>query len=193
MPEHKTHRLNPRDPLVIDTRELGRRPGSMRRIQRTVPAPADLGLELIGVPANAQLELDLRLEAVMEGVLVSGTVSGPVTGQCVRCLEPVSDELEFDLQELFAYPDSATDETTSQDEAGRIEGDLINLEPTVRDTVVLGLPLSPLCRDDCQGLCATCGARWEDLPADHGHERTDPRWAALLERFGEHRPDSQEK
>ena len=193
MPEHKPHRLNPREPLVIDTRELGRRPGSMRRIERSVPAPADLSLELIGVPVGAPLELDLRLEAVMEGVLVSGTVFGPVTGQCARCLEPISDEVELDLQELFAYPDSATDETTSEGEAGRIEGDLIDLEPTVRDTVVLGLPLSPLCRDDCRGLCATCGARWEDLPSDHTHERTDPRWAALVERFGEHRPDSQEK
>ena len=193
MPEHKTPRLDPRNPLVIDTRELGRRPGSMRRIERTVPAPPDLGLELIGVPVGAPLELDLRLEAVVEGVLVSGTVSGPVTGECARCLEPVSDEMVFDLQELFAYPDSATRETTSEGEAGRIEGELIDLEPTVRDTVVLGLPLSPLCRDDCRGLCATCGVRWDDLPPDHGHERTDPRWAALVERSGEDRPDSQEK
>jgi uncharacterized protein len=193
MPEHKTPRLNPRDPLVIDTRELGRRPGSMRRIERTVPAPADLGLELIGVAVGAPLELELRLEAVMEGVLVSGTVYAPVTGECVRCLGPISEELELDLQELFAYRDSATDETTSEGEAGRIEGDLIDLEPTVRDTVVLGLPLSPLCRDDCRGLCATCGARWEDLPSGHTHERMDPRWAALVERFGEHQPDSQEK
>jgi uncharacterized protein len=192
MPEHKTPRLDPRNPLVIDTRELGRRPGSMRRIERTVPAPADLRLELIGVPVGAPLELDLRLEAVMEGVLVSGTVRGPVTGECGRCLEPIGDEVVLDLQELFAYPDSATDETTAADEAGRIEGDLINLEPTVRDTVVLGLPLSPLCRDDCRGLCVTCGVRWDDLPSDHTHERIDPRWAALVERFGEQQPDSQE-
>jgi len=193
MPEHKTPRLDPRNPLVIDTRELGRRPGSMRRIERIVPAPPDLGLELIGVPVGAPLELDLRLEAVVEGVLVSGTVSGPVTGECARCLEPVSDEMVFDLQELFAYPDSATEETTSEDETGRIEGDLIDLEPVVRDTVVLGLPPSPLCRDDCRGLCATCGVRWDDLPPDHTHEQDDPRWAALVERFSEHRPDSQEK
>jgi len=192
MPEHRTPRLDPRNPLVIDTRELGRRPGSMRRIERTVPAPANLRLELIGVPVGAPLELDLRLEAVMEGVLVSGTVRGSVTGECGRCLEPISDEVVLDLQELFAYPDSATDETTAADEAGRIEGDLINLEPTVRDTVVLGLPLSPLCRDDCRGLCATCGVRWDDLPSDHAHERIDPRWAALVERFGEQQPDSQE-
>jgi uncharacterized protein len=192
MPVHRTPRLDPRNPLVIDTRELGRRPGSMRRITRTVPAPAGLALELIGIPVGAPLELDLRLEAVMEGVLISGTVSGRATGECGRCLEPVSEEVDFDLQELYAYPDSATQETTSEDEAGRIEGDLIDLEPAVRDTVVLGLPLSPLCRDDCRGLCATCGTRWDDLPPDHSHERTDPRWAALVEQFGEHRPDSQE-
>ncbi|HSV68206.1 MAG TPA: YceD family protein [Mycobacteriales bacterium] len=192
MPERHTTRLNPRDPLVIDIRELGRRPGSMRRVERTVPAPSDLGLELAGVPEGAPLELDLRLEAVVEGVLISGTVTGPLSGECGRCLVPVSDEVVVDLQELFAYPDSATDETTEEGEVGRIEGDLIDLEPYVRDAVVLGLPLSPLCADDCRGLCATCGMRWDELPADHTHDQIDPRWAALTERFGQHQTDSQE-
>ncbi len=49
----------------------------------------------------------------------------------------------------------------------------------VRDTVVLGLPVSPLCRPDCAGLCPDCGQRLDDLPADHTHELIDPRWAAL--------------
>src|SRR3982751_5490695 len=90
MPAHVQHRLDPRDPLVLDTRELGRRPGSMRRLQRTVPAPADLGFEFIRAPAGADLVLDLRLEAVMEGVLVSGRVSATTQGECSRCLDPVA-------------------------------------------------------------------------------------------------------
>jgi uncharacterized metal-binding protein YceD (DUF177 family) len=53
----------------------------------------------------------------------------------------------------------------------------------VRDLVVLSLPLSPVCSEDCQGLCVDCGQRLDDLPADHSHELLDPRWAGLAGRF----------
>ena len=89
MHEHSLKHLDPRAPLVLDTRDLPRRPGAMRVIQRTVHAPSDLGLDLIRVPEGADLTLDLRLESVTEGVLLSGTVSGPVEGECGRCLRPV--------------------------------------------------------------------------------------------------------
>jgi uncharacterized protein len=185
-------RLDPRRPLVLDVRELGRRAGSMKRVQREVPAPADLGLELARVPDGAPVELDLRLEAVVEGVLVSGTATAPVRAECGRCLEPVRDEVTVDIQELFAYADSTADGSADDDEVGRLAGDLLDLEPAVRDAIVLALPLSPLCRDDCRGLCSGCGARWDDLPAEHTHDTLDPRWAALTERFGAGTTDSQE-
>jgi uncharacterized protein len=170
---------NPRSLFVFDLRELGRRPGSMREYQRSVPAPAELGLDVIGVPEGAPLELDLRLESVTEGVLVTGTLSAPLTGQCARCLDPISDDLNVDVCELFAYADSATDETTEKDEVYRVDAELIDVEPVVRDSVVLALPWTPLCRPDCAGLCPTCGQRMDDLPDDHSHDQLDPRWAAL--------------
>jgi uncharacterized protein len=179
MPEHSPIRLNPRSPLVLDTRDLPRRPGAMRAIDRVVPAPADLGVELIGVPEGADLRLDLRLESVSEGVLVSGVVTAPVTGECGRCLREISDTVAVPIQELYAYANSTTEETTEEDEVGRIQGDLIDLEPTLRDAVVLALPTNPLCRAECPGLCQDCGTPWDDLPADHSHEQGDPRWAAL--------------
>ena len=181
MPENRKpqHRLDPRKPLVLDTRELGRRPGSMRTVRFPAPAPADLGVELIGVPAGSEIDLDLRLESVMEGVLVSGTAAVQLAGECGRCLEPVTETLTVDLQELFAYPDSSTDQTADEDETARMEGDFLDLEPTLRDAVVLALPLTPLCREDCSGLCATCGERLDDLPEDHSHEVPDARWSAL--------------
>jgi len=55
----------------------------------------------------------------------------------------------------------------------------VDVEQIVRDAIVLGLPLSPLCRADCPGLCPECGERRADLAPDHGHETLDPRWAAL--------------
>jgi uncharacterized protein len=170
---HATH-LDPRAPLVLDTRELGRRAGSMRRAQRTVPAPAGWELGLVSVPAGSDLRLDLRLEAVVDGVLVSGTVGASIRAECGRCLEPVDDEVEVDVQELFAY-----DPGPEGDDAGTLEGDFIDFEPVVRDAVVLGLPLNPLCGDDCAGLCDVCGEPLAELPAGHGHDDIDTRWAAL--------------
>jgi len=151
----------------------------MRTVERSVPAPKDLGLELIGVPQGAAIRLDLRLESVSEGVLVTGTVTGPIEGECGRCLTPIGESLVVSLQELYAYANSTTEETTDEDEVGRMQGDLIDLEPALRDAVVLALPNHPLCREDCPGLCPECGVHWDDLPADHTHQQADERWSAL--------------
>jgi uncharacterized metal-binding protein YceD (DUF177 family) len=177
------------NPWFVDLRELGRRAGSMQEIERSVPAPADWRVELIGVPEGAEVRLRLRLESVMEGVLVSGEVDVPVAGSCARCLEPIEDTLELDVQELFAYAGSTTEATSEEDEVRRVEGEHIDLEPMVRDLVVLSLPLAPTCTEDCAGLCVDCGQRLDDLPADHTHEQLDPRWAGLVQRFGASQSD----
>ena len=183
-PARTAPRLDPRRPFVLDVRELGRRPGSMRAVRVEVPAPAEMAVGMAAVPPGEQLTLDLKLESVVEGVLVSGTVTAPVAAECARCLTPVADTVSVPVTELFAYPDSATEQTSEEDEVSHLVGDLLDLEPLVRDALVLDLPLSPLCREDCRGLCAGCGERLDDLPADHAHTTTDPRWAALAERFG---------
>jgi uncharacterized protein len=172
-------RLDPRAPLVLDTRELGRRPGSQRQKAFTAPAPAELGIEVLGVPEGSPIEFDIRLEAVMEGVLVTGTASAGLVGECVRCLEEIRDEIEVDFQELFVYEEKDDQDDGEDSGTSRLEGDLLDLEPLLRDAVVLSLPFQPLCRDDCPGLCIECGARLADDP-DHQHEEPiDPRWAAL--------------
>jgi uncharacterized protein len=176
--------LDPRAPLVLDTRELGRRPGSQRERTLTVPAPADLGIEVLSVSEGSRVEFDLRLEAVMEGVLVTGTARAVVEGECARCLEPIREDLEVPFQELFVYDDTRHGERGDSEEDGetsRLEDDLLDLEPLLREAVVLALPFQPLCQPDCPGLCPECGARLADDP-DHGHDAAiDPRWAALAE------------
>jgi uncharacterized protein len=174
---------NPSSPWVIDTRDLDRRPGSMRTYHRDAPAPAGLGLDVIGVPEGGDLRVELRLESVMEGVLVSGTAIAELTGECARCLDPTIDRLEVALTELFAYPESTTEDTTEPDEVSRIVADLIDLEPVLRDAVILALPQVPLCREDCPGLCPECGGRRAELEPDHAHEIMGSRWAVLKQRF----------
>jgi len=177
--------LDPRAPFVVDTRDLGRRAGAMKDLRLTVPTSAGWGSGLARVPEGADVDLELRLESVVEGVLVSGTARARVAAECARCLEPVGWDECADIQELFVYPPQdarghrvADEGEDDVDAPPVIEDDLIDLEPTVRDAVVLGLPIAPLCRDDCPGLCAQCGAQLAQDP-DHRHEESDPRWAAL--------------
>ena len=172
-------------PWVFSTRELGRRAGAMRAYHREVPAPAEerrIGLDVIAVPAGAPIVLDVRLEAVTEGVYVSGTVSVPLVGECARCLDELTDQLTVELGELFAYPDSVTDETTDDDELPRVVDEHVDLEQTVRDAIVLALPLAPLCSATAPASARTAGERRADLEPGHRHEILDPRWAALHER-----------
>ncbi|QIP88468.1 DUF177 domain-containing protein [Streptomyces sp. Tu 2975] len=181
-------RLDHRNPLVFDTHELGRRPGALQRLSRTVDAPQDLGIaDVIGVPEGAPVELDLRLESVMEGVLVTGTARATAEGECVRCLEPLRQEVAADFQEMFTYPDaddrgrSRTAEPADDEEDEDrlfLEDGLFDLEPVLRDAVVLALPMQPVCRETCEGLCPECGVRLDENP-DHHHDAVDIRWAAL--------------
>lgn len=180
-----------RSPWALDTRELGRRAGLSREVRRVVHTRDALGVEgVVAVPKGAEVELDVLLESVVEGVLVTGTAYARIEGECSRCLDPIAgEEIEVEFTELFAYPDSATEQTTDEDEIARLVDDHVDLEPVVRDATVLALPSVPLCTEDCPGLCPDCGGKWVDLGPDHRHETIDPRWAALTERFSTDRDD----
>jgi uncharacterized protein len=158
----------------------------MLEMQRTVPAPDDLGdLDVIGIPPGQPIELELRLESVTEGVLVTGSAHATATGACVRCLDPMTRHVGGHFQELFAYADRAThhhevaaEDEDDDEEVYELVGDLFDLEPVLRDAVVPAMPFQPVCRSDCPGLCSECGAHLADDPTHH-HEQLDPRWAAL--------------
>ena len=165
--------------FVFDMRVLGKRPGEYRDEKRTATAPEDLGSGLVLVPAGAAVALDLRFAAVSEGVLVTGSAVAPLTGECARCLDPLTTTTEVSFQELYRYlPDPGEDEDDGEERF--LDGDFLDLEPAFRDAVVLALPLSPLCRDDCPGLCVECGAKLADVGPEHGHgDKVDPRWGPL--------------
>jgi uncharacterized protein len=199
MPNTRTNA--PRGALVFDTRTLGRQAGSARTQQLTVPAPDDLRLELARVPVGADMHLDVKFEAVTEGVLVTWSATAPLAGECARCLRPLATSVTASFTELYLYADGRRthdkhdkhdkhdrrnsrewfDEDTEQDDEERyLDGDLLDLEPVLRDAVVLALPMSPLCLQDCPGLCVECGVPLADAGPGHRHDDSpDPRWAAL--------------
>ena len=141
---------------------------------------------MIAVERGTDVDADLLLQSASEGVLVTGTVTAPATGECARCLGPVETAISAEVLELYAYPASLTEQTSDEDEVYRVGvtrdgNDAVDVEPVLRDAIVLALPLTPLCRPDCPGLCVDCGEPLADLPADHSHEQLDPRFGRLAE------------
>lgn len=159
-------------PFTLDVIDLIRRPGEMRERTIDTVAPEGWGTVVIGVREGEPVRADVRLESLHDGILVTLTAETVARGECVRCLIDVEPVVEVEIQELFAYSEDEASEYVVQDTK-------VDLEPALRDAVVLSLPFQPVCQDDCTGLCPQCGVRLLDNP-DHQHEApVDPRWAAL--------------
>ena len=181
----------PRKGIVLDTHELPRKPGAMAEFKAVIPAPPDLRNEMIGVPEGSPLTVGLRLESVSEGVLVSGVVRATAVGECSRCLEPIEEVLTLRVNELFLYPGRALaavqagDDAEDDEDVSVLDGDLADIEPAIRDSIVTALPFRPLCQEDCAGLCPQCGVRLADNPGHH-HDVVDPRWSQLQAMLEKH-------
>ena len=157
---------------MLPVRDLVRRPGEMREFRLTIPMSEQWGEGLVAVEKGEELDLDLRLESVHEGILVTGEADSTYRGECGRCLNPIEQPVEVEFQELFAYPaDEAFD--------FEVHDDHVDLEPLIRDAVVLALPFQPVCRPDCPGLDPETGERLTESAGKEQDAPVDPRWAAL--------------
>jgi uncharacterized protein len=159
-------------PYTVDVYDLMHRPGEMRERSIDIVVPEEFGNAMIAVKAGSELNVELRMESLHDGILVSADIDGTAVGECGRCLIDIDQAVQVEIQELFAY---------SSDEAFEYEvhEDTIDLEPVIRDAVVLSLPFQPVCQEDCLGLCPQCGVRLLDNPGHNHEEAIDPRWAAL--------------
>ena len=111
-----------------------------------------------------------------EGYVLRLRFEAELVGPCMRCLEPAAPTFEVDAREV-SQPGEG-DELSSP----YVHDGILDLRAWARDALALGLPTALLCREDCAGLCAECGANLNEAGADHGHERApDPRWAKLSE------------
>ena len=157
--------------VIIDVRDLLAQPGSTRRTTVREPVPG-MSAGLAAVPEDRPLEADLLLESLVEGILVTGDVRGTEVLSCARCLTPVEQAFELHVQELFVPGATADDDEYPVDEGA------IDLEPMLRDAIVLAMPFAPLCGPDCQGLCERCGGN-RNLGECACEPETDSRWEAL--------------
>lgn len=157
--------------LRVSVADLLRQPGSRRHVD----LEADLGELAVmtsRTPEGATTVLELDLDALPDGVTVTGTVSVPWVGACRRCLREVTGRIDASVREVF-------ERHPTEGETWPLAGDQIDMEPLARESVLLDLPVVPLCRDDCKGLCPECGVDRNDVDCGHTAEGGDPRWAAL--------------
>jgi uncharacterized protein len=188
-----------RSVFIFNTHDLPHRAGEMREHQLSLLLSEPLGVDLLAIKPGESIEVELRITSVDEGVLATGEIIAVATGECGRCLDPITWPIDEAFTELFYYETAASraaekgkkgaksisrreekkDIDLEADELTFMIGDEIDLELPIRDAVILNLPVNPLCSDECPGLCQGCGEKWINLPADHAHNPEDPRWAAL--------------
>ena len=153
--------------LLVNATELLREPGSRKHVEAAIPL-ADV--DVAEARLTGDVVVDVTLESTLDDVEVAGTLTVDWTDTCRRCLRDVGGPLVIDVEERYAAEDP---------DAFPIDHGQIDLRPMVRESVLLGVPDAPLCREDCPGLCPTCGADLTDDP-DHEHDPArDERWAVL--------------
>jgi uncharacterized protein len=165
-------------PLVVPIAELRRHPGSRRRFTEPVRL-SGLGITTAVVPEDADVVVDVELEALSTGLTATGTVTVPWEGDCRRCLQPVRGETVADVKEVFE-PNPVEGETYP------LRDDLVDLEPMVRDAALLALPLAPLCGPECRGPAPDAFPAVPEDEVDDGaaaaaEPPADPRWAGLAD------------
>ncbi|HET6915863.1 MAG TPA: DUF177 domain-containing protein [Acidimicrobiales bacterium] len=196
------------NPWLVSITNLKRAPGT-RRTERRSGRVGELRVAASVVAQNTEVTADAVLDAVDGGIEVTADVSAPWQGECRRCLRPVEGLLQVHVRELYRRHDDSHAHRPSHtrgpshtegpvqaratghhghhtpageeedEETYPLKGELLDLQPLVRDALLLDLPLAPLCREDCKGLCPTCGADLNDGPCSCARAPADPRWAAL--------------
>jgi len=178
---------------IFNTHDLPHRAGEMREHELDLKITESVGVDLLSVKPGEIIEVDLRLQSVDEGVLATARVMANATGECTRCLKPISWPIDENFTELYYYEVLANksagkrgsksskedDLDLEEDDLSFMIGDDINLEPAIRDAIILNLAVNPLCTEDCPGLEDKKGENWAYLSQAQPQTPTDQRWSAL--------------
>ena len=186
--------MSVRNPLVVSILDLPRTPGSCTHHDVQWITPEDLGTPNMWVVPGTHLDIAVDTQAITDGVVAQVYVPVDLEGECVRCLDPVVHHHEVNTSQLYMEHSrrvQASNEENDQEQLW-VEHDSIDIEPLLRDAIITLVDDRPLCRPDCPGLCPTCGEKWDDLPEQHRHDETDPRFAQLAALIDSARADDAE-
>ncbi|KFI54611.1 YceD family protein [Bifidobacterium callitrichos] len=183
-------------PWAISVAQVASRAGQSKEVNADFPAPGGIGDEVIGVDEGAPVHVDGSFDSIVDGLILNARVTAPVHAECTRCLKPLKRDWGVNVTAFFPYEsEAASKDKDKNKKKGEVEiiageeesedsyplldgGAFADIEALLRDTLVEALPLQPLCREDCLGLCSQCGIDLNEHP-DHHHEITDSRFDGL--------------
>lgn len=177
---------------AVSVAQVASRPGQSKPIDTVFPAPSGIGDDIVGVREGADVRVVGSFDSIVDGLVFTGRIEAPLTAECTRCLKPIDPDWTVNATLFFPYDAPGADDgrgtgeveiIAGEDEAEDVyplssDGAFADMESPLRDTLVEALPLQPLCREDCLGLCPQCGVDLNENP-DHHHDVTDIRFAAL--------------
>lgn len=176
---------------TIPVAQVGTRAGQSMDVNHVFPAPSGIGDEIVGISEGAGVQVDGRFDSIIDGLIFTGTLTAPLHAVCARCDKNLDDDFSQDVTAFFPFDENAAQESddddvdiiAGEDEAEDVyplkdNGSFADLEALIRDTFVDAIPLQPLCKPDCKGLCSQCGVDLNEEP-EHTHETTDIRFAGL--------------
>lgn len=177
---------------AVSVAQVASRPGQSKPIDAVFPAPSGIGDDIVGVREGADVRVVGSFDSIVDGLVFTGRIEAPLTAECTRCLKPIDPDWTVNATLFFPYDAPGADDgrgtgeveiIAGEDEAEDVyplssDGAFADMESPLRDTLVEALPLQPLCKEDCLGLCPQCGVDLNEDP-DHHHDVTDIRFAAL--------------
>lgn len=177
---------------AVSVAQVASRPGQSKPIDAVFPAPSGIGDDIVGVREGADVHVVGSFDSIVDGLVFTGRIEAPLTAECTRCLKPIDPDWTVNATLFFPYDAPGADDgrgtgeveiIAGEDEAEDVyplssDGAFADMESPLRDTLVEALPLQPLCKEDCLGLCPQCGVDLNEDP-DHHHDVTDIRFAAL--------------
>ena len=176
-------------PWAVSVAQVASRPGQSTTVDADFPAPSGIGDNIIGIDEGEPIRVDGAFDSIVDGLVFHAHLTAPVHAECTRCLTPLQRDWGTDVTAFFPYEDASRNQDDDTDIiAGEEEtedtyplspdGCFADLEALLRDSFVETLPLQPLCKPDCKGLCPQCGINLNEHP-DHRHDTTDIRFASL--------------
>ncbi|NMM98948.1 YceD family protein [Bifidobacterium olomucense] len=184
-------------PWAISVAQVASRAGQSKQIDADFPAPSGIGDTIVGIQEGAPVHVRGQFDSIVDGLVFTGRLVAPFVSECTRCLKPIDEDWPVDVTVFFPYESAADSGRGKRGDAANEEIDIVagedeaedtypllergafaDIEAMIRDALVESLPLQPLCKPDCKGLCSQCGVDLNEEP-DHHHDVTDLRFASL--------------
>ena len=158
-------------------------------VHQTVGYYRDFPFNVPAMRLSPDLDLEnligaIRVTRTAQGLLVQTRMQAQTATECVRCLSDFVQALEIDSTELYAFTiNSVTDSGLLVPESGKLD-----LTPLIREEMLLAMPIKPICKPSCKGLCPVCGENLNEMVCDHGHEDEVPQLSALKSLLDKNNP-----